>query len=89
ISFTGVSLKLNSPGDKFYIWTEDMYDIDGGFFNDDDWLGRIDKGKKSASYRTLTTLKTNKKFEKVYGDTKSKEEGDWFNLTFELELKDN
>ena len=89
ISFTGVSLKLNSPGDKFYIWTEDMYDIDDGLFNDDDWLGKIDKGKKSASYRTLTTLKTNKKFEKVYGDTKSKEEGDWFNLTFELVLSDN
>ena len=67
-----------------------MYDVDTALKGGkNDWLGRIDKGKKSASYRTLTTLKTNKKFEKVYGDTKSKEEGDWFNLTFELELKDN
>ncbi|MBQ5448413.1 MAG: hypothetical protein IIT57_00045, partial [Treponema sp.] len=90
INFTGVSLKLNSPGDKFYIWTGDMYDVDTALKGGkNDWLGRIDKGKKSASYRTLTTLKTNKKFEKVYGDTKSKEEGDWFNLTFELVLTDN
>jgi len=90
INFTEVSLKLNSPGDKFYIWTGDMYDVDTALKGGkNDWLGRIDKGKKSASYRTLTALKTNKKFEKVYGDTKSKEEGDWFNLTFELVLTDN
>ena len=89
INFTEVSLTLSSPSKKFYIWTDDMYDVDTALKGGkNDWLGRIDKGKKSASYRTLTTLKTNKKFEKVYGDTKSKEEGDWFNLTFELVLTD-
>lgn len=87
-SFSNISLMLNSPDDKFYIWTDDMYDVDTGW-NGNDWLGKIEKGKKSASYRKLSALKTNKNFTKVFGDDKTKEEDDWFNLTFELVLSDD
>ena len=71
-----------------------MYDIDEGLLNDDDWLGKIEKGQDTAT-KTLSTLKTvsNRKFTKVfgykYGNPKTSESGDWFNLTFELELTDN
>ncbi|MBQ3650515.1 MAG: hypothetical protein II957_09965, partial [Treponema sp.] len=91
IKFSEVSLTLSSPSQKFYIWTENMYDVDTGV-NGNDYLGTIAKGQDTAT-RTLSTLKSDKTFNKVFGykngNPKTSESDDWFNLTFELVLTDN
>ena len=84
------SLQLNSPSDKFYIHTTKMWDVDTGA-NENDYLGQIQKGQDTAT-RTLSVLKSNRSFYKVYGykngTPQTSESGDWFNLTFELVLSD-
>ena len=91
IDFSEVSLTLSSPSQKFYIWTENMYDVDTGT-NGNDYLGQIKKGQDTAT-RTLSALKSAKTFTKVFGykngNPQTTESGDWFNLTFELVLTDN
>ena len=82
------SLQLNSPSDKFYIHTSEMTEVDP---SGNDYLGQIQKGQDTAT-RTLSVLKSNRSFYKVYGykhgTPKTSESGDWFNLTFELVLSD-
>ena len=61
---------------------------DGG---NNDYLGQIQKNQDTAT-RTLSALKSNRSFYKVYGykngSAQTSEDGDWFNLTFELVLSD-
>lgn len=83
----GQTLWLNLRTSKFYIYTGDMVEVDSGP-NGNDWLGKMNKNQANAT-RTLTALKDNKSFWRIFPDGKSNESGDWFNLTFELVLDDS
>ena len=83
----GQTLWLKSKTSKFYIYTGDMVEVDSGP-NGNDWLGKMNKNQANAT-RTLTALKDNKSFWRIFPDGKSSESGDWFNLTFELVLNDS